>query len=269
MRRFSDALEAFRCSQDIFELERNEYWMGLLNLYRGEVHLSLERYWEAQALATQAKKTFDQLSIPSKRIFSLVLLGRVAMALNDIPAAARYSQEVAEIIRDVKMPLVLFPYHVLCAEIAERSGKPPEARQHYEAATEELERHQARLHHDDLRVTFFKGRNKAYDALVRLALDESVSELSAAYAWCERARSRGLIELLSQYAPTARGHVDQSLLVKINRLREELNTQYARSQTESSPVASSVDSGAIVMNCLLYTSPSPRDGLLSRMPSSA
>src|SRR4030095_1633924 len=72
MRRFSDALEAFRSSQDIFELERNEYWMGLLNLYRGEVHLSLERYWEAQALVTQAKKTFDQLSIPSKRIFSLV-----------------------------------------------------------------------------------------------------------------------------------------------------------------------------------------------------
>ena len=25
----------------------------------------------------------------------------------------------------------------------------------------------------------------------------------------------------------------------------------------------------LVMNCLLYTSPSPRDGLLSRMPSSA
>ena len=27
--------------------------------------------------------------------------------------------------------------------------------------------------------------------------------------------------------------------------------------------------GALDMNCLLYTSPSPRDGLLSRMPSSA
>ena len=26
---------------------------------------------------------------------------------------------------------------------------------------------------------------------------------------------------------------------------------------------------AIIMGCLLYTSPSPRDGLLSRMPSSA
>ena len=27
--------------------------------------------------------------------------------------------------------------------------------------------------------------------------------------------------------------------------------------------------GAVVWSCLLYTSPSPRDGLLSRMPSSA
>ena len=26
---------------------------------------------------------------------------------------------------------------------------------------------------------------------------------------------------------------------------------------------------AVIMTCLLYTSPSPRDGLLSRMPSSA
>ena len=27
--------------------------------------------------------------------------------------------------------------------------------------------------------------------------------------------------------------------------------------------------GVVLMTCLLYTSPSPRDGLLSRMPSSA
>ena len=30
-----------------------------------------------------------------------------------------------------------------------------------------------------------------------------------------------------------------------------------------------VSSGSIILGCLLYTSPSPRDGLLSRMPSSA
>ena len=31
----------------------------------------------------------------------------------------------------------------------------------------------------------------------------------------------------------------------------------------------SVSSFVLLMSCLLYTSPSPRDGLLSRMPSSA
>ena len=41
--------------------------------------------------------------------------------------------------------------------------------------------------------------------------------------------------------------------------------------TETSPIASSSrePSQTLSMDCLLYTSPSPRDGLLSRMPSSA
>ena len=45
--------------------------------------------------------------------------------------------------------------------------------------------------------------------------------------------------------------------------------------TEETEVAeviskSSIDDGpSVVSSCLLYTSPSPRDGLLSRMPSSA
>ena len=34
-------------------------------------------------------------------------------------------------------------------------------------------------------------------------------------------------------------------------------------------VSEMVSSRALVYHCLLYTSPSPRDGLLSRMPSSA
>src|SRR5262249_25685085 len=158
------------------EHEGNEYWIGLVDLYRAEVHLSIRRFREAQVLASNAKKTFEHLAIPSRRIFSLVLLGRVAMALDDLTAAEQSAREIADIIRDVKMPLVLFPYHLLCGEIAERGRQWNEARFHYESAAQELELHQARLHHDDLRVTFFKGRNQAYDALVRLSLDEGADE---------------------------------------------------------------------------------------------
>ena len=35
------------------------------------------------------------------------------------------------------------------------------------------------------------------------------------------------------------------------------------------PAPAQIDTSAPIPTCLLYTSPSPRDGLLSRMPSSA
>jgi tetratricopeptide (TPR) repeat protein len=238
--RFAEALDAFLNAQKIFEEEGNLYWIGLLDLYRGEVHLSMQRLGEARTLAMKAKVTFEQLAIPSKRIFSLVLLGRVAMATNDLEAAEASTKEISALIQTTKIPLVLFPYYVLCGEIAERMGRWDEAQRHYEQAAEELERHQARLHHDDLRVTFFHGRQQAYDALVRLSLDRMDSQegLSSAYAWCERARSRGLVELLSHYAPAVHGQAEPSLLLKINRLREELNIQYARSHAATRPLPS-------------------------------
>jgi CHAT domain-containing protein/tetratricopeptide (TPR) repeat protein len=247
LNRFDQALEVFREAQRVFELENNRYWIGLLDLYRAEVYFSLARPWEARELARRAKTSFERLSIPSKRIFSLVLLGRVAILLNDLAAARQCCDEVGEIIKDVKIPLVLFPYHVLCGQVAERLPDLDEAHTHYQAAARELELHQARLHHDDLRVTFFKGRQQAYDALVRLSLDdpEPGRALSSAYAWCERARSRGLIELLSHYSASGRVQIEQSVLSKIDQLREELNSHYARSQRETRPIRSSANSESI------------------------
>jgi tetratricopeptide (TPR) repeat protein len=238
MRRFAEALEAFREAQRIFEEAGNSYWIGLLTLYRAEVQLSLQRLSEAQALANQAKVIFDQIGIPSKRVSSLVLRGRVALALNDLAAAEDSTKEISAVIGTTNLPLVLFPYHVLSAEIAERVHKWHEAQHHYELAVQELERNQARLHHDDLRVTFFNERQHAYDALVRLSLDRMDAEegLQASYAWCERARSRGLVELLSHHVPSVHGRAEQSLLARINRLREELNIHYARSHAEAGPL---------------------------------
>ena len=238
MRRFTEALDTLRDAQGIFEEGGNSYWIGLLNLYRAEVHMSLQRLWEAQALASDANAIFEQLAIPSKRVFGLVVQGRVALALSDVENAKQSTKQIATLVGNTQVPLVLFPYHVLSAEIAERERRWDDAQRHYESAVLELEQHQTRLHHDDLRVTFFKGRQQAYDALVRLSLDHMDSEesLENAFAWCERARSRGLVELLSHYAPSIHGQAEQSLLAKINRLREELNIQYARSQPEVRPL---------------------------------
>jgi len=240
MQRFDEALDAFQSAQEIFEEEGNLYWIGVLDLYRAEVHLSMNRPSEAQSLARQTKLAFEELAIPSKEIFSLVLLGRAAIALNDLQAAETSATEISKLIQTTKMPLVLLPYHVLCGEIAERMQRWDDALLHYERGAEELEKHQTRLHHDDLRVTFFKGRQQAYDALVRLSLDRMNPQEgpSRAYAWCERARSRALVELLSHYAPLVHGQAEPSLLARIDRLREELNVHYARLQSENLPLTS-------------------------------
>ncbi len=247
-RRFTEALQVFRASQEIFELVKNRYWIGLLDLYRAEAYLSLQRYSEAQVLAGRATAVFEQLAIPSRKIFGLVLRGQVSLALSDLEAAERYSTEIGAIIATGRVPLVLFSYRVLCAEIAERSHRPEEAQMHYEAAVQELEEHQAKLHHDDLRVRFFIGRHRAYDALVRLSLDgpDEVAALSSAYNWCERAHSRSLIELLSHCTPPVRQEVAPALLSRINRLREEINTQYARVESQSRPIASNAVLDSIV-----------------------
>ena len=47
------------------------------------------------------------------------------------------------------------------------------------------------------------------------------------------------------------------------------NDSYARREAPISEVTSGKDVLQVSNTCLLYTSPSPRDGLLSRMPSSA
>ena len=62
-----------------------------------------------------------------------------------------------------------------------------------------------------------------------------------------------------------------------DKLKEIVAEQLGVEQSSITPEASfasdlgadSLDVVEMVMNCLLYTSPSPRDGLLSRMPSSA
>ena len=51
--------------------------------------------------------------------------------------------------------------------------------------------------------------------------------------------------------------------------RKRMDGAVASLRTEFSGLRTGRANTALLDNCLLYTSPSPRDGLLSRMPSSA
>ncbi len=233
LRRFTDALDVFRESQQQFEAEGNDYWVAVLDLYRAEAQFALKRFWEAKSLALSAKGRFTQIGIVSKKILSLVVLGRVALELKDLRLAESAVDEIA-MLSHTNVPLLLFPYYLLCGDIAEKKGDWKNAANFYQAATEDLEVHHSRIHHDDLRVTFFSGRNRPYEelTLLKLAENENPSAIADAYAWCERAKSRGLIELLAHHLPSVHTQTDQTVLNRINSLREQLNVLYIRSQPE-------------------------------------
>jgi tetratricopeptide (TPR) repeat protein len=233
MRRFGEALESFAISQKGFEAEKNQYWIAVLDLHRAEVYLTLERYWEARALADQARIRFESLKIPSRLMLSLVLLGRIALAMDDIKEAGARVNEISAIIEGASAPLVLFPFHVLSGQIAERNQDLERAEHAYRLAAQDLELHHQQLQQDDLRITFLHGRNQVYEALVRLSLESPAEPVRKAYSWCERAKSRSLVELLAHHVPSVQPREETSLLRQIHRLREELNLQYLRSKPET------------------------------------
>jgi hypothetical protein len=247
MQRFAEALECFRTSQEGFEREGNRYWVAVLDLYKADVHLQLQRYWEAHALAIHAKTQFDALEIASRRILSRVILGRIALNLNDLDAAQRHSDEIGTINEQARIPLLRFPYYVLRGQIAQGKQEWTIAEEAFRLAAEDLETHQSRLQHDDLRVTFLRGRNQVYESLVRLALDHTPDPARTVYSWCERSKSRGLVELLSHHLPSVQWRGEQSLLRRIHRLREELNLQYVRARPETGAQLSGPDFDSVVL----------------------
>src|SRR5262249_5968457 len=233
MRSFGEALETFRVAQEEFEVEGNDYWVALLDVHRSDVHLALKRYSEARSLAANAKRRFEALGIPSRRILSLVMLARISIALDEVATAEEHLTAISSIIDLTRVPLLLFPYHALCGHVAEIKKLWNQAEQAYRLAAEDLEQHQALLQHDDLKVTFLQGRNQVYEALVRLNLDLKGKSVGASYSWCERAKSRGLVELLAHHLPSVQPRAENSLFRQIDRLREELNVHYMRSKPET------------------------------------
>ncbi len=230
----NDALRIFQQSQRIFESENNLYWGASIELYRAQAHYQLGRYWEARDLGARAHDRFEALQVPSKRALALALLTRVSLEVGDVGQAAGYAEAIETLIRETPIPLHLFPCYSMLGQVAEYGNDLAKAEEYFTLAAQEIEVQRTNLHFDELRVSFFKGKQQVYEALIRLALRQQDSErrVVAAYNWCEHAKSRGLVDLLSQHLPVLQPHGDKSLLAKINRLHEELNSYYVRSEPE-------------------------------------
>jgi tetratricopeptide (TPR) repeat protein len=182
----ADALPVLSNSQAIFEQEENLYWVASIELYRAQILSVMGRQWEAQALATSANTRFSSLSIPSKQAIALTLLARISLELGNIESANGYAEKIMRLIGETPIPLHVFPCYFIIAKVSEHMGDLTKAYEFYKRAAGEIEVHRGYIHYDELRVTFLKGKQQVYEALVRLALvtGDPKDGTAEAYGWC-------------------------------------------------------------------------------------
>ena len=232
-RQFGDALIAFKSAQELFVKERNELWIAIIELYRAEVMFSVGRLWEAQTLASAAEERFERQNCGIKRIVSIVLLGRIALDFGRVDEAEAHIARVRELAGQTPVPLFQFACHALSGQIAESRRDFTEAMRHYELAAQEFDKRHTHLHHDELGITFFKGKQEIYEALVDFSLISGDLEgRERAFVWCEKAKSRTFVDLLAHHLPMIRSGADTALLDRVHRIREELNGSYLRFRPE-------------------------------------
>jgi CHAT domain-containing protein/tetratricopeptide (TPR) repeat protein len=229
-RQFAEALDAFGNARRIFEREQNGYWAASVDLYRAQVHLLMNLPGDAKRLAISATERFEELHAPSKVAMGLVLMTRSALAMSEYGEARTHASEIVELIDHNSIPLHLFPCYSVCGEVAEKTGEPEQALEFYRLAAEEAAVQRKGLDRDELRVAFSTDKQAVYESLVTLSLSRPDSVI-AAYEWCESAKSRALVDLLSNHLSSIRPPAAKPLLERIERLDEQLNSYSIRSDS--------------------------------------
>ena len=93
--------------------------------------------------------------------------------------------------------------------------------------------------------------------------------LSIFLASCGGGGGSSLVLTVQQFSSFSVNEDDTFQTVISSSTNKPANITYTISKPSSNANVTISNSGALFYSCLLYTSPSPRDGLLSRMPSSA
>jgi CHAT domain-containing protein len=237
--RYVEALQVFCGAQEIFEVEDNRYYVASVALFRAQVLFAMGRLWEAHSVGLFAYETFTWLGIPSKRAMALTLLVRVGLETENMEEVERHLGNLEMLIGESSIPLHLFPCYSIIAKAAEHRGDLAKAHEYYELAAGEMELHRANLHYDKLRVSFFTSRRHVYEALLRISLTDGdpARRFAESFKWCERSKSRGMVDLLSQNVTDLQPHGNRSLLNRINRLHEELNAYSRRAEFEPGKIS--------------------------------
>ncbi|HLG57667.1 MAG TPA: CHAT domain-containing tetratricopeptide repeat protein [Vicinamibacterales bacterium] len=224
------AIELFDEARARMVRENNLVWPSLIDLYQAILLVDEGRLFEARRLALAALEQFHGSALRAKTALCHLLLARIALRLEDAPAARHSCDLALAQLSDLESPILTYHARLLLGHALSRSGDRAGAYAAYQVAREALETLRSRLNGEELKIAFVKNKGEVYERLVQLCLDgqEGSGGFEEAFAHVEQAKSRTLFDLMFQpvHALAREEGSESQLAHSIRELREELNWYY-------------------------------------------
>jgi len=222
-----EGLKLFTKAREMFVAEQNQVWPSLIDLYRALVLFNEGRLFEARRLSATALNFFSASMMRSKAVLAELLLGRIALRLNDHSAARQHCDSALQQLKQLEAPVLACQAEFLSGKIEQATGKDDQAYESYRRARNVLETLRGNLRGEELKIAFFHDKLEVYENLIDLCLRRP-DGIEEAFSYVEQAKSRSLMDLLLQpvHVPSEADSGQSELVRSIRNLREELNWYY-------------------------------------------
>ena len=166
------SLDLFRDARRFFSREKSGAQLSVIDLYRALVLFEEGRFFEARRIGKRALGFFRRCALPRRAIQCHLLLGRLALRIDDLGAAEREGHAALQLLAECEAPILEYQAHYLMGQVQEAMGRPGDAQRRYQSAQRQLEMLRSSLQREDLKISFMKDRLEVYESQVALRLDQ-------------------------------------------------------------------------------------------------
>ena len=239
MRKSDRALELLDRARHRFIEEHNVVWAAIIDLYRSQILLAGGDLRESTRFAQRASRVFEEHHLPGRAARCEIQLARLALRGGDAEQARILCSKALTRLRPLKSPVLDYQVWSMIGESEEQLGNFSAAAEALRKAESMLERLRSHLQTDELKISFLEDKAAVFERLVDLGYHRLGADPQALFNEIERAKSRGLIDLLAVRVDTIRTKSDQGEAVeRLKKLRRQLNGYYRRldsAETETDP----------------------------------
>jgi tetratricopeptide (TPR) repeat protein len=187
-----------------------------------------ERRGDLDASLADARRALDLVQEKDWSVRSVYAhLRLVDLLLPDADKAEPHLLEARRLAERIALPQLRHRLNERLGRLRRLQGNDEEALVALEEAIDEIERLRHTVTHESMRTSFLLDKTGAYEELLQVYLSRwSQSDPRGVFAVAERAKSRGLVDLLTGVAREPAQTADEPLQERVRTLQADLNATY-------------------------------------------